>query len=121
MLTTSHGKSLKRHEQARGLVAPRTIPSNFCLFAIFSYLCGRSEAKTTYELNRLCRRARDLMQKPTFLNFFVVAPIKLHYSFWSELDPASGRTLFEELRAKEKSATMLKLTVSVPLERLVQD
>lgn len=65
-------------------MAPLTIPSNHCLLVILSYTCGRSEAVSKSQYNRLCCRARHYFSKPSTLNFFNMAPLRVTLNHWTD-------------------------------------
>ena len=100
---------------AKRIIAPRTIPSNNCLIMILSYTCGREEAQRDCEYNRLCQRARFFFTKPSILNFFNLAPLKIVLNQWT--DPvAFFRARIYQLSKKHS----LKLTLNVSLASIAR-
>ena len=97
------------------VIAPLTIPSNICLILILSYTCGKEEAVPQCQYNRLCMRARHFFSRPSTLNFFNIAPLKVVLNHWT--DP---QKFFKQRILQLSKKCSLKLKLNVPL-RMVAD
>ena len=97
------------------IIAPKTVPSNHCIFLILSYTCGRKEVKRQYDYNLLCRRAKHFLDKTYILNFFNLAPMKVIINQWT--DPT---TFFRSKVHQLSKLNILSLKINISLANIAK-